>query len=696
MTFAQPLMLLGALAALIPLIVHLFDRRRPRPVQFAAISFVLKSQKRTASRLKLKRLILYILRTLILLAIPIALARPELRKEASAQGAQRGPAATAIILDASLSMRYDDGTSLFQKGKDRARDALKQLMPEEPATVVLCGRDPQPPGAPTFERGKLRGIIDDAQPSWGASDLNRCMELAAHALEESPLAARRLVLVSDFTQGALRLEVPPPVYKDPQGQPRRPEFVLEDVARGETLKNHAIVDLKVAPAVQLGPRAMQFTFTIRNFSNEGVKDLEAALRVGDQTVAKGFVDLAPNGTAQKTLTWKADKGGTFAGEITLTPDALEADDHRPFVVNVPKELHALVVNGAPNPTRYRDEAFFVDAALNAPGSPVREALRDVDAAFREDFSQYDVILLLNVPAPSADVAQKLADFVKKGGGLFIAMGDQVEAEPYNARLAEVLPRRLRDIKTAAQRDEPDAEQKAARLTSIKDTHPLFTPFTGSAREGLMASRFYRYMLLEAGNEAAGSEVLATYQDGAPAIATARKGLGRVLLFTSTADRDWSDFAIRTSFLPLLHRTCAWLSGALEEREELRAKVGDTLTLKVDAQQKLNAARGPSGLELEARRQPDGTYLVGPVVEPGVHQVLDDKGQPVAALAFPSLLDPGESDLSKYGDDALSAYFGEESVKAAASSGQAQSVPFWTWLIVAAALAFFVEGVLLRK
>ena len=63
-------------------------------------------------------------------------------------------------------------------------------------------------------------------------------------------------------------------------------------------------------------------------------------------------------------------------------------------------------------------------------------------------------------------------------------------------------------------------------------------------------------------------MLATYEDGAPAVAVARRGKGRVALFTSTVDRDWSDFAIRTSFLPLMQRSAAYLAGALEERETL--------------------------------------------------------------------------------------------------------------------------------
>ena len=99
----------------------------------------------------------------------------------------------------------------------------------------------------------------------------------------------------------------------------------------------------------------------------------------------------------------------------------------------------------------------------------------------------------------------------------------------------------------------------------------------------MGARFYRYMLLEA----AGAEWQSEPRCSPPTrtarrrCAVARRGKGRVLLFTSTVDRDWSDFAIRTSFLPLMQRAAAWLAGALEERETLEGRVGQTLTLHPD-------------------------------------------------------------------------------------------------------------------
>ncbi|GEN07018.1 N-terminal double-transmembrane domain-containing protein [Myxococcus fulvus] len=700
MTFGNPWMLLGALGALIPLLVHLFDRRRPRPHPFGPLAFVLRSQKRTASRLKLKRLLLYVLRTLILLAIPIALAKPELTRDAQAAQVVKGPAATAIILDASLSMRWSDGTSLFERGRDEARDALKDLLPEEPATVVVCTGSPAAPPPPGFDRARLRALVDEAKPTYGGADLSRCMDLAARSLEENPMPAKRLVVVSDMAATAFRLEAPPPTVKGPTGAPVKPEVVLRDVAEGkETLANHAIVDLKVEPALQAGPRAFQFTFTVRNFGTEAVKDLEAAVRTGETTLAKGFVDVPAGGTTQKALTVRFPQGGTVVGQVTLAPDALAEDDRRAFVLPVPRALKALVVNGAPHATRYRDEAFFVDAALTAPGSPVEVAVRDAEVGLREDFSTYDLVLLLNVAAPNAEEAARLATFVENGGGLFVSMGDRVNTEDYNQKLGAVLPRPLRVLRTSAERDtDPEAETKAARLAQVNQEHVLFSPFTGRAEEGLVGARFYRYMLLEADNPTSpgASQVLATYEDGAPAVAVMRKGKGRVALFTSTVDRDWSDFAIRTSFLPLMQRFAAYLTGSLEEREEVRVRVGELATLRPEGSQKVTAVKGPDGAELPLKEQTEGSVVAGPVLEPGAYSVLGAEGKMVPALSFAATLDPAESDLTRVPQETLTAYFGEETVKASSGDEDRPSVPLWTWLILAACVAFFFEGTLLRK
>lgn len=697
MTFANPLFLLGTLAAFIPLLVHLFDRRRPRQVPFGAISFVLRSQRRTASRLRLKRLLLYLLRTLILIAVPIALARPQFAQAETATTA-RGLAATAVIVDTSLAMRWRDGTSLFDVAKDEAKAALKDLAPEEPATVVVCTRSPTPAAPLGFERARLFAALDDAKPGFEAVDVNRCLEVAARALDESPLPNRRLVVVSAFTQASLRLEMPPPVGAGPKGEKLKPEVVVRDVAKGrEVLPNRAIIDARAEPAPQLGPRAWAFTFTVRNYSPEPQKDVELRLEVNGEVVSKGFVDLSPDGTTQKTLSHRFAQGGTVSVTGALEADALPDDDARALVVTVPRELKVLLVNGAPSPQKYRDEAYFTEAALSAPGSPVRAVVRDADAAWREDFSQYDALFLLNVEAPSADVARALGAFVAAGGGLFISVGDHVDPDAWNASMGAVLPRKLRVVKTAVEPSAPDASSRAARLEQVALTHPVLQPFVGQAREGLLSVRFWRYALFESESGGAQAEVLGALDDGAPAFLAARQGQGRLFVFASSVDRDWCDLPIRTAFLPLMQRIAAWLTGTLDERETVRARVGETVSLTPESGQSPAFARAPSGVEVPLTPTPEAvTVTGGPLPEPGRYEVVDAKGQALDSLAFAATLDPAASDLSRHSVEALAGWFGEDVVKTAGGGGERAKTPVWTWLIALAVVAFFFEGVLLRK
>lgn len=122
MTFANPAMLWGAGLAALPLLVHLFNRKRARPRPFAAIDFVLRSRRRTARKLRLKRVLLFLVRTLLLAAIPVALARPQTaHPEPMARPA--GPMATALVFDTSLSMSYElGGKSLLERAKQMSLD----------------------------------------------------------------------------------------------------------------------------------------------------------------------------------------------------------------------------------------------------------------------------------------------------------------------------------------------------------------------------------------------------------------------------------------------------------------------------------------------------------------------------------------------------------------------------------------------
>jgi Aerotolerance regulator N-terminal/CARDB len=693
-TFVQPLFLWGLTAAAIPLLIHLFNRRKPKQIEFAAIAFVLKSQKRTASRLRLKKFLLWLSRTLMLLALPLALAQPSCAKN-DIVTAPSELAATVLVVDTSFAARMVDGTkSVFAATQREAKRALGELRTEEPALLLPCGARSQRPGVLGFERAQIAEQIDALEPSYETADYNQCLAVAARALEDSALPGRRIVLIGPLWTQALKVEIPPPLVNGPNDQVMRPSLVLRPIQDGTTLSNLSLIDLKASAAQQGGPRTFQFVATVRNFGADAQNAVQVELLVDDVVVSKAFVDVAGNGSAQKVFNHRFAKGGTQTVTVKLRADALVEDDARQVLVAVPEALKALIVNGSPNAQKMKDEAFFLDAALSESASPVRPVVKDPEAAFRDAFDGYDVVYLLNVEPPDTSLSEKLNAFLKRGGGVFVAFGDRLTPENLG-QWSSLLPRAMRVVKTAVEPGAPEAVTRAARLATVDIEHPLLTPFVGRAREGLMSTRVFRYALFESSTSQP-TQTLATLDDGAAALWTARVGEGRLLVFASTFDTDWTDFAIRTAFLPFAQRTAGFLTGTLDERERFEARVGEPLEFGPTLPTEAVRVDGPKNVRLTINRKLEGAVSAPAPVVPGMYQVVDSQEKVLEGWRFPVHLPESVGDVARWSVDNVKDWFGRDVVQVGGPSGDSPQTPLWTWLLVALVVAFVGEGMLTAK
>ena len=346
----------------------------------------------------------------------------------------------------------------------------------------------------------------------------------------------------------------------------------------------------------------------------------------------------------------------------------------------------------------------MESALTSAASPVRPHLVDAEALVREDLAQYDVVFLLNVRSVGAKAAE-LQRFVENGGGLFVAVGDQVDPDLYARELGALLPMSLHVEKSATPREGGGAGP--AHFAEVDFNHPALSVFTGEAREGLLGARTYRYLLARPARPGGPpARVLAAFDDGAPALVEGQRGKGRVLLFTSSVDRDWSDWAIRTSFLPALQRFAAYLTGGLDDRKQAATLVGVRRPVRLSEGETLVALVGPDGRERPLgelqrtglTREPDGVSWVPP--EPGLWQVKvsvrgEERLEPL--LMFAVWPDARESDTRRLDPGELTAWFGGESHARVASDARAtggHELPLWSLLLILGLVAFFAEGVLI--
>jgi hypothetical protein len=222
------------------------------------------------------------------------------------------------------------------------------------------------------------------------------------------------------------------------------------------------------------------------------------------------------------------------------------------------------------------------------------------------FDDFDCVILANVPDFSETVVQSIENYLRRGGGLMIFPGARVNEAFYNERLfkrARLLPAELGTARGQAEQDE-----KFLSFQEKDYEHPIVSIWNDPGSGKLGSARFFKAFELKLGDsekeqrgkgaegnsppslfssaplrtdkaEDAGlPQVVLKYADGTPAVMERPWGLGRVVLFSSTADTAWNDLPVRLAFVPLLHRTL----GAIVSRadEGLNLRVGERFARRV--------------------------------------------------------------------------------------------------------------------
>lgn len=705
MNFLDPLFLAGLGVAAVPIVIHLINRRKARLHRFAALEFVLRSQKRTARKWKIKQLLLLLVRTLAILAVPLALSRPYLSLSGGSVSSLPGglPASVVFVVDDSMSMTWDDGDgSLLERALDEVRQAVGELSEEDNAAVILAGM-PARGAVPelTFDRGVLLSALDGATPSWRSTDLAGALGLAWAMLETSALDSKRVVLLTDAQAAGFDLA------KLPWPAGGGPEVVIRDLSDGEVRPNRAIVAVQAAPAPEAGPFAWRFEVSVAASGGEAAIETPVSLEVDGRLVAQGFVAPAPGDVQVKTFTAPIGGDGVRRGRVFLGApgagvDGLGLDDERSFSLRVRPSLQVLIVNGDPRTIPYSDEAFYLEKALlpgAGAGSRLRPRVVQTSALASMDLAGVDVVFLANVGEAPPGSASTLEAWVRKGGGLIVAAGERM-AGPGGRWVDKLLPAPVRGVRKLGR----DTGAPPVRLGTPPAGLPMFDLFRGTAGEGLRAATFDRYVLVSPAEDGERTTLL-SYGDGAPALLERSLGEGRVMLLTSTIDRDWTDLAVSTGFLPLMQEACHHVARSAARSSSRVAVFGAGAFVPAPASARNADWQGPPegrrvAVAGDAVDAVDGIPLPSGAA-PGVHTLTfrDSAGRVVSQEDVVVVAPAQESDLTPLAPDVQAALAGiapgGDGPRAGAPPPERRA-DLWPWSLLLLVFLLLAETALLVR
>lgn len=566
-------MLLWGLAAALPILIHLWSRRRYQQVPWAAMEFVLAAMRRNARRIQLEQWLLLAVRTLIVILFALALADPALSLISTwTGGSSGGQSHILLVLDGSYSMDYRKGEkSLFDSAKEMAGEMISQGRQGDGYTLLLMGEPPRTIiGEPAFDPQDVQEELAAlALPHAGANlsaSLAEVETILRQAKEREPrLTQRQVIFFTDLGKTT---------WGDANSADCRERLGrIAELARlslvdlgepGE--ENLAITRLEADQPISTLASDTTFRAEIQSFSSQDQPRQSVEFFVDGVRVAEQTVDLAAGGRAGATFAYKFETAGEHVVEGRLAGDQLALDNHRWLSVPVRESIRVLCIHGKPGETKY--VALALEPRKdNKPRIRVEQAPESM--LLEADLKQYDCIFLCNVGRFSRDEAQILRSYLHSGGGLIFFLGNQVQSENYNQELASDDPaKRVLPAKLGA-----SSKEAVYQLDPLNFRHPIVAPFEGFKNAGLLTTPIWKYIELKPFPDA---KTALAFRGGDAAIVEEKLQKGRSIIFASAAspESQWTEISSWPSFIPLVQEMQQY---AISRRDEGRnLQVGDDL------------------------------------------------------------------------------------------------------------------------
>ena len=663
--FGSPLMLWGLAIGGAPILIHLLHRRRYLEVPWAAMRFLIAATKKQSRRLRLEQILLLIVRTLIVLLISLALARPTVETFGEYFRAE-GPRHRIIVIDATFSMGYSpQDRSRFDRAKELARqiasaarqgDALQLVRIGESLPRAIVKQPAYQPSAVLEEIAQLPLLDERADVSAVLAEIDELLALAPE------IARKEVYFLTDLQTAAWAPRESSEAARVRSGLKKlsnRAKLVFLDVGQPGTA-NTAVTGLRAGDGFVLSGRSVPLTATIRNHGVSGAVGQVVELLLDDRLTDTRQVDL-PAETDVRFDFAPAFASGEHRVEVRLKPDGLKVDDSRRLVIPVRDELQVLLVNGKASGEVMGNATDFLKLAL-APElpnrtlvSPIRPTVIREGELLGTDLARFDCVFVCNVAMLTDREAEILRGYLEAGGGVVFCLGDQVRPDNYNEVLykTQKKPNAAKGSATGpllpAKLVERIGDAKTKDAVFEFDpgdySHPIVRPFQGNPGAGLELTKTFVYFKTQV-SEDRGARVALRFSTGDPAIIDAPFGRGRVILVTTSVDREWSTWAVwGHSLIPLMHETVSYaVSSRWADREVV---VGQSLVshLPIRAADVAAILQLPNGDAQAPATSGDGRSVISePTTRAGFHKLV--LGPPIGRTEwFAVNTDPQESDLA---------------------------------------------------
>ncbi len=507
----------------LPLLIHFLNRQKRQRIPYSSIRFLKFLEKQRIRRLSLYQYLLILIRTLIILMLILAFARPVYDNTANAVDA-RSAITAVVILDNGLSMRgFDSGTRKFDQALASLNDILSAYAAGDKIFVLTTA-------------DRMIMPLDSVQKSalecrYNAPDFAEAWGIAQIEIRKNPNFIKEIHVISDFTS-------PQRAFYDHCRTDKEVAYYFHRIGSG-AINNISIDSLALSNQIIEQDKNVAVTAFIQNRSPFSHEDVGVHIYSLDKRLAYQNISLEPFEKKAVPFKFRPPDAGLWAGYIEIPEDDLTEDNRFYFSFYVPQKIEVLFVDDRPS-------VYIRSALQSIEGTTDIAFVNDQFASWgRQILSGFDIIMLSGPPAIALPIRQRLAQFVEDGGGLIIIPGDESTTESLRGLSKAFKP--VFDVGSLVRTESPE---NFITLQPPAPGDPLFRDIFRNSDAGYALPKFYQYYQLQPGSAA--GQVL-RFRNLDPFFISGSYHGGFIGIFAAYFDNPWTDFQFKGIFAPFISR-----------------------------------------------------------------------------------------------------------------------------------------------
>jgi len=529
----HPLYLAGLSLAAIPLIFHLLGKRRIKEIPFSSLFLLKEIRKSNSVWMRIKNLILLLLRILFIVFVVASFSHPLVLSPVPFLG-NEAPENITILIDVSLSMGVE-GT--FNKVKDEVIRIWKLFASGSQITLITYS-DRIEKEEDVENISDVNSFLNNIQVTYRGTDIAQSLEFAHKKVLEDKGFLKKVFVISDFQKYALKNA------QKPFGEMHRQGIQIYASTILGSKRNLYFSGFKLEPSFPLPGLRMKI-YPQMVFDKGNSHPVEFSLN--------GLVKGLKESTENTFFETKTETSGYKYGYFRISGDSLSLDNDFYFSFYVPQSLNVLLV-------AEDGEASYIAAALT-PGvkSPVEIETVSRSDLLRVNTEKYDLLILYNTGMNSL-VETRTANFLSKGGGVLMIMGDRFRTDVNKSIFG--------DIRITK---EMNAKEGFFGIKTVDTGFQPLSDFKNKGLKNLYDTKVFRYYTV---NSQMRKVIVA--KNGDPLMMVGNISGGRIVLIPFSLEPEWTQLPYKAIFVPLLYRLAFYLA---RRREKLSTfKVGEAVKI----------------------------------------------------------------------------------------------------------------------